>query len=77
MKFLRTIYTLLVVLFGSFLTFAQPPGGTPPNPGGGGGGVGPGEQAVPIDGYLIILFIAAVFFILNFTKNYMNVRFLS
>lgn len=70
MKFLRTLYTLLVVVFASSLTFAQPPGGTPPNPGGGAGGVGPGEQAAPIDGYLIILFIAAVFFILNFTKNY-------
>lgn len=61
---MKTLNKLVYVLFlfAVFLVNAQPP-----NPGGG-GGTTPG--AAPIDTYIYVLAIAAVLFIVFFTKKY-------
>lgn len=62
-----------VLFFLSVFVYAQPPGtGTPPGPVGPGvpGATGPGKQASPIDMYVYILAIVAIFMIVYLAKKY-------
>ena len=68
MKLINKTFLFTFLIIGAFLQ-AQ---GPPPPPDGGGGGVGPGTPASPIDMYVYILAIAAIFFITLYAKRIQN-----
>ncbi|UKB79041.1 signal peptidase [Chryseobacterium sp. MEBOG07] len=70
---MKTINKLVLALFLFVISLANaaPP---PPASGGGNGGNGTGSLASPIDMYVYVLGIAAIGFIVYFTKKYKSVK---
>lgn len=68
MKFINKSLLFLFLVVGAFLQAEEPI--SPPPPGsGGGGGTGPGGVTSPIDMYVYVLGMVAIFLIVYFAKK--------
>ena len=69
MKFINKSLVFLLLVVGIFLHAEDSPISPPPPGSGGGGGTGPGGVTSPIDMYIYVLGLVAIFLIVYYAKK--------